>query len=97
MREFGSRIRCLGPRICPILYGVRVGGGYQDHGWELCILEAGATLRIGLGSRILRGIGSLATLNLSQVMNCIACLEDLGSMGNGLLIYMMAQHLVAKP
>ena len=34
---------------------------------------------------------------LSQVMNCIACLEDLGSMGNGLLIYMMAQHLVAKP
>ena len=25
--------------------------------------------------------------------DCIACLEDLGSMGNGLLIYMMAQHL----
>ena len=34
---------------------------------------------------------------LSQVMNCIACLEDLGSMGKGLLIYMIAQHLVAKP
>ena len=26
---------------------------------------------------------------LSQVMDCIACLEDLGSMGNGLLIYIM--------
>ena len=31
-------------------------------------------------------------------MNCIACMEDLRSMGNGLLIYMMApQRLVAKP
>ena len=29
---------------------------------------------------------------------CIASLEDLGSVGNGLLMYMMApQHLVAKP
>ena len=27
---------------------------------------------------------------LSQVMNRIVCLEDLGSMGNGLLIYVMA-------
>ena len=27
--------------------------------------------------------------DLSQVMNCIACLEVPGSMGNGLLIYMM--------
>ena len=26
---------------------------------------------------------------LSKVMNCIACLEDPGSMGNGLPIYMM--------
>ena len=37
-------------------------------------------------------------LILSQVMNCIACLEDLGSMGMGCYIYMMPpQHLVAKP
>ena len=36
-------------------------------------------------------------LNMSQVINCIACLEYLGSMGNGLQIYLMPQHLVAKP
>ena len=30
-------------------------------------------------------------------VDCIACLENLGSMANGLLIWMMAQHLVAKP
>ena len=35
--------------------------------------------------------------DLSQVMNCIACLEDLGSMEWAANIYMMAQHLVAKP
>ena len=29
------------------------------------------------------------TKDLSQVMDCIACLEDPGSMGNGLLIYIM--------
>ena len=28
--------------------------------------------------------------------DCIACLRILGSMENGLLIYMMAQHLVAS-
>ena len=34
---------------------------------------------------------------VSQVMNCIACLEDLGSMEWAANIYMMPQHLVAKP
>ena len=31
----------------------------------------------------------LESADVSQVMNCIACLEVPGSMGNGLLIYMM--------
>ena len=34
------------------------------------------------------GLQQLGDL-VSQVMDCIACLEDPGSMGNGLLIYIM--------
>ena len=34
---------------------------------------------------------------VSQVMNCIACLEDLGSMEWAANIYVIAQHPVAKP
>ena len=40
--------------------------------------------------------GNISIENLSQVMNCIACLEDLGSMEWAANIYMMAQYLVAK-
>ena len=45
----------------------------------------------------MEGLHTIGGSLLSQVVNCIACLEDLGSMGWAAPIYMMVQHLVAKP